>query len=102
MSKQYKGVEASPAHSRTIYPDSADIVIVGNGIAGITAALEARRLAPELRIVIITEQSHPTINAPILKQFAAGKLTREQLLVYPAGTEPAQRIHVINAHVESI
>ena len=91
-----------PVHARSTIIDSADIVIIGNGIAGITAALEARRIAPEARIAIITEQSHPTINTPILKQFATGKLTREQLLVYPAGTEPAQRIHVIKAHVEKI
>src|SRR5579862_3605513 len=82
--------------------DRADIVIVGNGIAGLTAAVEARRLEPEKRIVIITEQSHPTINTPALKQFAINKMTREQLLAYPAGTERAQQIHVINARVEEI
>jgi NAD(P)H-nitrite reductase large subunit len=82
--------------------DRADIVIVGNGIAGLTAAVEARRLAPHASIVIITAQSHPTINTPALKQFAIGKLTQEQLLAYPAGTELAQRIHVINAYVEGI
>ena len=82
--------------------DSADIVIVGNGIAGLTAAVDARRLAPDKRIIMITEQSHPTINTPALKQFAIGKLNREQLLAYPAGTERAQLIHVINARVEEI
>jgi NADPH-dependent 2,4-dienoyl-CoA reductase/sulfur reductase-like enzyme len=82
--------------------DNAEIVIVGNGIAGLTAAVEARKLAPDKRIVVITDQNHPTINTPSLKQFAIGKLTREQLLAYPAGTERAQRIHVINARVEAI
>jgi NADPH-dependent 2,4-dienoyl-CoA reductase/sulfur reductase-like enzyme len=82
--------------------DNAEIVIVGNGIAGLTAAVEARKLAPDKRIVVITDQNHPTINTPALKQFAIGKLTREQLLAYPAGTERAQRIHVINARVEEI
>ncbi len=82
--------------------DNAEIVIVGNGITGLTAAVEARRLAPDKRIVMITDQNHPTINTPALKQFAIGKLTREQLLAYPAGTERAQRIHVINARVEEI
>ncbi len=82
--------------------DNADIVIVGNGIAGQTAAIEARRLAPDKRIVMITEQNHPTINTPALKQFVIGKVAREQLLAYPAGTERAQRIHVINASVEEI
>jgi NAD(P)H-nitrite reductase large subunit len=84
------------------YVDRAGIVIIGNGIAGLTAAVEARRLAPNERIAIITDQSHPTINTPALKQFAIGKLAREQLLAYPAGTERAQMIHVINARVESI
>jgi NADPH-dependent 2,4-dienoyl-CoA reductase/sulfur reductase-like enzyme len=82
--------------------DQADIVIVGNGIAGLTAAVEARRLEPEKSIVIVTSQSHPTINTPALKQFAIGKLAREQLLAYPAGTERAQRIHLVNAPVEEI
>src|SRR6266513_2919063 len=82
--------------------EHADMVIVGNGIAGLTAAVEARRLAPGARIAIITEQCHPTINTPALKQFAIGKLAQEQLLAYPAGTERAQRIHAINARVESI
>lgn len=82
--------------------DYADMVIVGNGIAGLTAAVEARRLAPEKSIVMVTKQSHPTINTPALKQFASGKLTREQLLAYPAGTERAQRIHMVDGEVEEI
>jgi len=82
--------------------DSADIVIVGNGIAGITAALEARELAPEKRIVVVTDQIHPTINTPALKQYAIGKLERDQLLALPAGTERAKRIHLVNARVEEI
>src|SRR2546421_6355073 len=84
------------------YQDGADIVIVGNGIAGLTTAVEARRFAPEVRIAIITEQCHPTTNTPSLKQFAMGKLEREQLLAYPVGTERAQRIQMIHGRVEEI
>jgi len=84
------------------YLEQADIVVIGNGIAGLTAALEARSLAPEKSIAIITDQIHPTINTPALKQFAVAKLTREQLLAYPAGTERSERIHVVTAHVEEI
>lgn len=82
--------------------DYADILIVGNGIAGLTAAIESRRLAPSAQIAIISGQCHPTINTPALKQFAIGKLAREQLLAYPAGTERSQRIHIIKAWVEGI
>ena len=82
--------------------DHADIVIIGNGIAGLTAALEARRLSPDKRIVLMTDQVHPTIHTPALKQFMVGKIAREQLLAYPAGTERAERIHVVTTHVEEI
>ena len=82
--------------------ERADIVIIGNGIAGLTAAVEARHLAPDASIVIISQQSHPTINTPALKQFAIGKLTQQQLLTYPAGTERAEGIRVLNACVEEI
>lgn len=92
----------SQPKTRQPYLDRADIVIVGNGIAGLTAAVEARRLAPEKRIVMVTDQIHPTINTPALKQFAIAKLTREQLLAYPAGTERAERIHVVTSRVEEI
>src|SRR5579863_1419277 len=80
----------------------ADIVIVGNGIAGLTAAVAARRAAPHKRVVIVTEQSHPTINTPALKQFAIGKLEREQLLAYPGGTERNNNISVLHGRVEMI
>jgi NADPH-dependent 2,4-dienoyl-CoA reductase/sulfur reductase-like enzyme len=82
--------------------ERADILIVGNGIAGITAALETRRLAPDKRIVVITNQTHPTINTPALKQFAIAKVNRDQLLAFPAGTERTNRIHVVNATVHEI
>ncbi|MDQ6645406.1 MAG: NAD(P)/FAD-dependent oxidoreductase, partial [Chloroflexota bacterium] len=84
------------------YQSDTGIVIVGNGIAGLTAAIEARRFAPDVRIAIITEQNHPTINTPSLKLFAMGKLDREQLLAYPIGTECTQRIQVIHGRVEEI
>ncbi len=80
----------------------ADIVIVGNGIAGLTAAVAARRAAPHKRVVIVTEQSHPTINTPALKQFAIGKLEREQLLAYPGGTERNNNISVLHGRVEGL
>ncbi len=84
------------------YLDRADFVIIGNGIAGLTAAVEARKLAPQKRIVVVTDQLYPTINTPALKQFAIGKLDREQLLAYPSGTERRDRIHVVTARVEEI
>ncbi len=87
---------------REVPRDNSDIVIIGNGVAGITAALEVRRLAPEKHVAVITDQSHPTIYTPALKQFAIGKIEREQLLVHPAGTEHAHHIYMMNARVAEI
>jgi NAD(P)H-nitrite reductase large subunit len=76
--------------------DHADLLVVGSGIAGCIAAMETRRYAPEARIVLVTEQNHPTINTPALKQFGAGRLEPEHLLAYAAGTERKLRIDVIH------
>ncbi len=102
MNRQDKAPVPAEKTGDKPYLDRADIVIVGNGIAGLTAAVEARRMAPDKRIVIITDQIHPTINTPALKQFAIAKLTREQLLAYPAGTERKERIHLVTGRVEEI
>jgi len=82
--------------------DRAEIVVIGNGIAGLTAAIEARRYNADKRIVIMTDQLHATINTPALKQFATNKLKRHQLLAYPTGTERSLNINVVGAHVEEI
>ncbi|MEO8971252.1 MAG: FAD-dependent oxidoreductase [Ktedonobacteraceae bacterium] len=80
----------------------AHIVIVGNGITGLTAAIAARRAAPHKGIIMVTEQSHPTINTPALKQFAIGKLEREQLLAYQGGTERNNNIQLVHGRVAEI
>src|SRR5579859_910262 len=82
--------------------ERADLVIIGNGIAGLTAAVETRRLASTASIVIVSDQQYPTINTPALKQYAAGKLEPDQLLAYPQGIERALGIHVVHGHVERI
>jgi NADPH-dependent 2,4-dienoyl-CoA reductase/sulfur reductase-like enzyme len=102
MNRQDKAPVPAEQTGGKPYLDRADIVIIGNGIAGLTAAVEARRMAPDKRIVMITDQIHPTINTPALKQFAIAKLTREQLLAYPAGTERRERIHLVTGRVEEI
>ena len=82
--------------------DHADLVIIGNGIAGCIAAMETRQYAPDARILVITEQSHPTINTPALKQYGAGRLELEQLMAYSAGTEQQLGIAVLHQRVVSL
>ncbi len=74
----------------------ADLIVIGNGIAGCVAAMETRQHVPDARILVVTEQNHPTINTPALKQFGAGQLELEHLLAYSAGTERQLGIGVVH------
>jgi len=57
-------------------------IIVGNGVAGITAATElARRQAGQ--IVIYGAEPYPYYYRPRLPYFLAGDITQEQLVVHP-------------------
>lgn len=76
--------------------DRADVLIIGNGIAGCIAAMETRQYAPSASVVVVTAQNHPTINTPALKQYGAGRLEVENLLAYPSGTERDLGIAVLN------
>lgn len=87
---------------RALRSGYADIVIVGNGIAGLTAAVEARHHARDASILIVTEQNHPTINTPALKQFGAGRVEVGQLPAFPPGTEQQLGVGVLNLRAERI
>jgi len=57
-------------------------IIVGNGVAGITAAIElARRQAGEIEIY--TSERHPYYFRPRLPYFLAGEISQEDLYVHP-------------------
>lgn len=50
------------------------LVIVGNGVAGTAAALDARRRAPDARITIVSEESDHFFSRPALMYLLAGQL----------------------------
>ncbi|HEX6541460.1 MAG TPA: FAD-dependent oxidoreductase [Ktedonobacterales bacterium] len=97
------GVRPAPARARNPQAtDRADLIVIGNGIAGCVAAMETRQYAPDARILVVTEQTHPTINTPALKQFGAGKLELDQLLAYSAGTQQQLGIGMVHQRVAAI
>ncbi|MDY7041661.1 MAG: FAD-dependent oxidoreductase, partial [Chloroflexota bacterium] len=57
-------------------------VIVGNGLAGVTAAAElARRQAGEIEVY--TEEHYPYYFRPRLPYFLAGEVSQEDLYAHP-------------------
>jgi NAD(P)H-nitrite reductase large subunit len=93
---------AEHALDRALRKGQTDVLVVGNGIAGCVAAIELRRYLPRADTLLVTEQNHPTINTPALKQFGAGKLEVEQLLAYPAGVERQLGIGVLQRRIERL
>jgi nitrite reductase (NADH) large subunit len=58
--------------------------IVGNGVAGNTAALSLSRLAPGVPIHVYAAEEHPYYPRPLLPKFLAGELDLEGLYLKPA------------------
>jgi len=82
--------------------DVVDLMVIGNGIAGMTAALETVRLAPHLRVAVATDQGYPTVNKPAFKKYATGQISANQLLVYHKEQEWTRAIAAINGSVKYI
>src|SRR5215469_8935390 len=56
-------VDASSAQPADQTPGHYDVAILGGGIAGLTLALELKKLRPATRIVVIDKQKHPVPEA---------------------------------------
>lgn len=59
-------------------------VIIGNGIAGITAAEALRAESPDAPVAMIAEDSLPAYYRPALKDYLAGRVSAQKLRARPA------------------
>jgi len=56
-------------------------VVVGNGIAGISAAYAIRGLNKEAQIKIISEEPYPTYSPCVLPNYLSGEISRDRVFV---------------------
>src|SRR5689334_1081140 len=56
-------------------------VIIGAGIAGLSAAEEIRKRDPEASIVLISEEFHPTYSRVLLPHYIKGSIPREKVFL---------------------
>jgi NADPH-dependent 2,4-dienoyl-CoA reductase/sulfur reductase-like enzyme len=56
-------------------------VIIGNGIAGMTAAFTMRGLAKDALITVVSRESHPSYSACVLPDYISGEITRERVFI---------------------
>ena len=77
-------------------------VIIGNGIAGVTAAEMLRAQQAQCSLTMIADDPFPVYYRPALKDFLGGHLPEERLWARPATFYEEHRIRFIPAHVTRI
>ncbi len=77
-------------------------LIIGNGIAGITAAETLRAEAPEATIGIVADDPLPVYYRPALKDYLAGRVDEERLWARPVRLYQEQKIFFLSECVVGI
>ena len=77
-------------------------LIIGNGIAGITAAETLRAEAPGATIGVIADDPLPVYYRPALKDYLAGRVNEERLWARPTHLYQEQKIFFLSERVGSI
>jgi NADPH-dependent 2,4-dienoyl-CoA reductase/sulfur reductase-like enzyme/Fe-S-cluster-containing hydrogenase component 2/pSer/pThr/pTyr-binding forkhead associated (FHA) protein/CRP-like cAMP-binding protein len=77
-------------------------VIVGNGIAGVTAAEDLRAQDPTGLITIVADDPFPVYYRPALKDYLASQMPEEKLWARPSSFYQEQRIGFIAGRVVGI
>ena len=72
-------------------------VVVGNGIAGISAAYTIRRYNKEAKIIIISEEPHPTYSPCMLPNYLSGEISRERVFIRELSDYSKDNIQLITS-----
>lgn len=75
------------------------LVVVGNGVAGMQAALEARRRAPDCRITVVSEESDDCFSRTALMYVLCGQLSYGDSLPYGADAYERHDLERVRARV---
>ncbi|MBI5635190.1 MAG: NAD(P)/FAD-dependent oxidoreductase [Nitrospirae bacterium] len=78
-------------------------IIIGNGVAGTTAAFEIRKADPSASIQIVTEEPYPFYSRIRLPEFLAGSLDEQELVIRKPSWYEEHRISLsLNTRVTAI
>ncbi|TGE04123.1 NAD(P)/FAD-dependent oxidoreductase [Hymenobacter fodinae] len=79
-----------------------NLVIIGNGITGVTCALTVRQLRPDARITLISEESPYHISRPALMYAYMGHLRPQDLKPYGDWFWAENRLELVHATVTGL
>ena len=92
----------SPRESPAVRPDVERVVIVGAGIAGLTAAEHARLASSEVGITLVSEEAGLPYYRLNLTRHLAGEVTEESLAVHGEQWYADRRIDLVHGEAASI
>jgi len=82
---------------------SESFVIIGDGIAGSSAAETLREEAPDAEITVLTDEGEPLYNRILIKEFAKGKLPEAPVSIHEEGWYDERDIDLqLNTAVTSV
>lgn len=88
---------ATPVLTTTVAAGATDrIVILGGGIAGVSAAEAARQAAPAAEITLVSGEPDPPYWRLNLTRLLAGEITEDAIPLHPASWYAEQRIHLLS------
>jgi nitrite reductase (NADH) large subunit len=94
---------AAPAPVLEADPGIRTVVVVGNGIAGVTAADHVRRNHPDCEIHILAREKHPLYNRMAITRLIYGRSAMAGLYLQPEGWYEGNRITCwLNTSVRSL
>jgi len=83
-------------------PENISYLIIGNGIAGVTAAEILRNEDPAANITVIADDPFPVYYRPALKDYLAGRVRENKLWARPNSFYQDHRIRFLSDHVIGI
>jgi len=93
---------APPLAAITPAPAEPGWVILGGGIAALSAATAAREADPRQRIVLVHRELELPYNRLSLTRLLAGEVGRDSLLIHPSGWFAEHRIELLRAEARRI
>lgn len=99
-----KPAPRAPVRIATAYDRSVErVVVIGNGIAGVTAADHVRRRHPECSIDVVAEELHPLYNRMGISRLIYGRTAMSGLHLLPDGWYDEHRVTTwLNTQVHAI
>jgi nitrite reductase (NADH) large subunit len=76
----------------TVSADVRRIVIIGNGVAGVTAAVELKKLVPDLSITLLGEESYDFYNRMAVDKLVREATAIEKLYLMPRDWAATRRV----------